>query len=136
MIRIRGLDHVVIRANDAAALTQFYCDVLGCTVEREVAEYAITQLRAGNALIDIVAVDGKLGRQGGAGPGDEGRNMDHFCLRLQDFDETAIRGHLARFGLTGSEIGQRYGADGYGPSIYIQDPEGNTVELKGGPTDT
>ena len=135
MLKIKGLDHVVIRAHDAEALTQFYCDVLGCTLEREVEEYAIRQLRAGNALIDIVAVDGKLGRAGGAGPGKEGRNMDHFCLRLEDFDEAAIRDHLAKFNVSGSETGRRYGADGFGPSIYIQDPEGNTVELKGGPTE-
>lgn len=134
MIRIKGLDHVVIRARNMEAMCAFYCDVLGCTVEREAsAELGLTQLRAGSALIDIVSVDGELGRAGGAPPGKEGRNMDHFCVFLEDFDEQEIRSHLASFNVSGSDLEQRYGAKGYGPSIYIQDPEGNTVELKGTP---
>ena len=47
----------------------------------------LIQLRAGSALIDIVPVEGGLGRAGGAPPGEEGRNMDHFCLRLERFDD-------------------------------------------------
>jgi len=131
MVRIRGLDHVVIRAINVDAMRAFYCDVLGCTVEREAQALGLTQLRAGDALIDIVSADGELGRAGGAPPGAEGRNMDHFCVVLESFDESLIRAHLAKFNVTGSALEQRYGAAGYGPSIYIQDPEGNTVELKG-----
>jgi glyoxylase I family protein len=135
MIKIRGLDHVVIRAKNAGAMIDFYCDVLGCTVERETStELGLTQLRAGNALIDIVSVDGGLGRAGGAAPGEGGRNMDHFCVYLEDFDESVIRMHLAKFDVHGSDLEQRYGAEGDGPSIYVQDPEGNTVELKGAPS--
>lgn len=132
MIRIRRLDHVVIRARDAQAMTEFYCDVLGCTVEkRSTPGFGLVQLRAGSSLIDIVAVDSQLGRMGGAAPGKEGLNMDHFCVRLEDFEEQAIRDHLERFAVVGSKLEMRYGAEGSGPSIYIQDPEGNTVELKG-----
>ena len=132
MIRIKGLDHVVIRAKKMEAMIAFYCDVLGCTVEREAsAEMGLTQLRAGSALIDIVSVDGLLGRRGGAPPGEGGRNMDHFCVFLENFDEATIRAHLDKFNVQGSDLEQRYGAEGYGPSIYLQDPEGNTVELKG-----
>jgi catechol 2,3-dioxygenase-like lactoylglutathione lyase family enzyme len=134
MIRIKALDHIVLRAANPETMIRFYCDVLGCVVEREASpELGLTQLRAGSALIDIVSVDGELGRLGGAAPGAEGRNMDHFCLYIEDFDEAEIRAHLSQFNLEGSEQAQRYGATGYGPSIYIQDPEGNTVELKGGP---
>ena len=134
MIRIKGLDHVVIRAKDAEAMIEFYCDVLGCPVERKTSpEFGLVQLRAGNSLIDIVAVDSELGRMGGNAPGKEGLNMDHFCVRLEHFEEEAIREHLARFGVVGSKLETRYGAEGKGPSIYIQDPEGNTVELKGPP---
>ncbi len=134
MIRIRGLDHVVIRAKNPEPMIEFYCHVLGCTVERKSSpEFGLVQLRAGTALIDIVSVDGELGRRGGAAPGADGRNMDHFCVRLEEFDETAIRTHLSRFGVQGSNLENRYGAEGDGPSIYIQDPEGNTVELKGPP---
>lgn len=132
MIRIRGLDHVVLRTKNMEEMIGFYCDVLGCSVERKLSpEFGLVQLRAGNSLIDIVSVEGKIGRSGGSAPGREGRNMDHFCVRLEGFDEAAIRAHLSRFGVHGSELEIRYGADGNGPSIYIQDPEGNTVELKG-----
>lgn len=134
MIAIRGLDHLVLRTASVEAMIGFYCDVLGCAVERKLSpEFGLVQLRAGDSLIDIVSVDGELGRQGGAAPGKQGRNMDHFCVRLEDFDEAAIRAHLSRFGVQGSALETRYGAEGNGPSIYITDPEGNTVELKGPP---
>ena len=135
MIRIKGLDHVVIRARDAEAMIEFYCVVLGCVVEkRSSPEIGLVQLRAGNSLIDIVAVDSEIGRKGGAAPGQQGRNMDHFCVRVEPFKEEAIRAHLAQYGVVGSKLETRYGAEGNGPSIYIQDPKGNTVELKGPPT--
>ncbi len=135
MIQIKGLDHVVIRAQDAEVMTEFYCDVLGCVVERRSSpELGLVQLRAGDSLIDIVSVDGEIGRMGGATPGKDGRNMDHFCVRLESFKEEVIREQLERFGVIGSKLETRYGAEGNGPSIYIQDPEGNTVELKGPPS--
>lgn len=131
-MRIKALDHIVIRARDADTLIRFYCDVLGCIVERESSrEVGLVQLRAGASLIDVVTVDGLLGRKGGAAPGNEGRNLDHFCVSLDSFDEQQIRNHLDRHGIEGSVTESRYGAEGFGPSIYIQDPEGNTVELKG-----
>jgi glyoxylase I family protein len=132
-IRIETLDHVVLRARDPARLEAFYCEVLGCTVEKVQAEIGLIQLRAGAALIDLVDVSGKLGRAGGAPPGRGGRNMDHFCLRLARFDAAAIRAHLAAHGIDAPEPVGRYGAKGEGPSIYIEDPEGNVVELKAPP---
>jgi glyoxylase I family protein len=135
MIRIRALDHVVIRAKDLDRMIAFYRDVLGCKVERQSSpEFGLVQLRAGTSLIDLVSVDGELGRKGGAAPGEDGHNMDHFCVRLDEFDESRIREHLSRFGVEGSPLETRYGAEGPGPSIYIKDPEGNTVELKGPPS--
>ena len=82
---------------------------------------------------DLIPLDGKLGREGGAGPGKEGRNVDHFCLRLERFDESALRAHLRDHGIDPGETVQRYGAEGDGPSIYIKDPDGNTFELKAPP---
>ena len=129
------MDHVVLRAKDPERLIEFYCQVLGCTVERRTSpEIGIVQLRAGNALIDILTVDSELGRLGGGAPGKGRRNLDHFCVRLEAFNEEAIRAHLTRHGIEGSKLETRYGAEGNGPSIYIQDSEGNTVELKGPPT--
>ncbi len=133
MIKIRNIDHVVIRASDVPALLRFYTEVLGCTVEKVQEGIGLTQLRAGSALIDLVDVTGEIGRQGGAAPGAEGRNMDHFCLRLDPFDAEAIVDHLRRHGIDPGPVQRRYGAEGSGPSIYIADPEGNTVELKGPP---
>jgi glyoxylase I family protein len=132
-IAIREIDHVVLRVRDMARVRDFYCAVLGCRVEKVQESLGLVQLRAGRSLIDLASVDGEIGRAGGAAPGHEGRNMDHFCLRVEAFDPAAIKAHLAAHGVSHGEIATRYGADGIGPSIYIVDPEGNTVELKGPP---
>ncbi len=133
MITVREIDHLVLRVSDAAAMLAFYRDVLGCPVERRQDEIGLIQLRAGRSLIDLVPIDGALGRAGGAAPGREGRNLDHFCLRVEPFDEAAIRRRLAAHGIDAGPLATRYGAEGEGPSIYLADPEGNVVELKGPP---
>ena len=131
--RLVAIDHVVLRVGDLERARAFYCGVLGCAFEKWQAEFGLLQLRAGASLIDLVSLDGPLGRMGGAAPGREGRNVDHFCLRLDAFDEPALRAHLAAHGITAGKVEQRYGAEGTGPSLYINDPEGNVVELKGPP---
>jgi glyoxylase I family protein len=131
MIHIQEIDHLVLRVMNADRMLAFYCDVLGCDVERRLDDIGLIQLRAGRALIDLVPVDGKLGKMGGGAPGREGRNLDHFCLRVAPFDEEAIRRHLERHGVEAGETAMRYGADGVGTSIYVPDPEGNVIELKG-----
>lgn len=131
--RLRGIDHLVLRVRDLAAMQAFYRDVLGCTVERHQQAIGLLQLRAGDSLIDLVDVDGKLGRMGGAAPGEEGHNLDHLCLQVDPFDLEAIVGHLRAHGVRVGEFGSRYGAEGEGPSQYLFDPEGNMVELKGPP---
>jgi len=133
MIHLREIDHIVLRIVDLERMTRFYCDVLGCRVERRQDEIGLVQLRAGRSLVDLVPVDGKLGRAGGAAPGREARNVDHFCFRVEPFDEAAIRAHLAAHGVEAGPTSSRYGAEGEGPSIYLDDPEGNVVELKGPP---
>jgi glyoxylase I family protein len=134
LFSIRQLDHIVLRVRDLETMRSFYMDVLGCTAERDQPGLGLYQLRAGASLIDLITVDGKLGRAGGAAPGHEGRNLDHFCLRIEPYDEPALRAWLASKGVAVGETGQRYGAEGEGPSLYLSDPEGNTVELKGPPT--
>ena len=133
MICIREIDHIVLRVVDLARMLDFYCGALGCPVEKRQDEIGLVQLRAGSSLIDLVPIDGKLGRMGGAAPGVEGRNMDHFCLRVEPFDAAAIHAHLAAHGVAAGAVESRYGAEGEGPSIYVTDPEGNVVELKGPP---
>ena len=128
---MRGLDHIVLRVVDLPRMLAFYHEVLGCTDEREQPELGLYQLRAGASLIDLVTLDGKLGARGGAAPGKEGRNLDHFALAIEPFDRDALGAHLAAHDVAIIEEGPRYGAEGEGPSIYIRDPEGNVVELKG-----
>jgi glyoxylase I family protein len=131
--RLRKLDHVVLRVVDLEASLKFYLQVIGCTMEKEQAGIGLYQVRAGDSLIDLVPIDEPLGRMGGAAPAVEGRNLDHFAVQIAPFDLDAIRGHLANFGVEIGEVGQRYGAEGSGPSVYIRDPDGNVVELKGPP---
>jgi glyoxylase I family protein len=133
MFKIREIDHVVLRVISLDDMIHFYCNVLGCGIERRQDEIGLVQLRAGTSLVDLVPVDGKLGRVGGAAPGKEGRNMDHFCFRVEPFDEAGIRRHLKKNGVEAEPTMSRYGAEGEGPSIYMTDPEGNVVELKGPP---
>jgi glyoxylase I family protein len=131
MLKLREIDHVVLRVRDIAAMGRFYCDVLGAKHVAYRAEYGMTHLRAGASMIDLVAVEGPLGRAGGAAPGAGGRNMDHLCLRVEPFDQEAIVAHLKAHGVAVGDIRTRYGAEGNGVSIYLADPEGNMVELKG-----
>jgi glyoxylase I family protein len=130
-IQTIGLDHIVLRVVDKDRMVAFYRDVLGCPVEWDRPDLGMTHMRVGASLIDLVTVDGKLGRMGGAAPGAEARNLDHFALAVRPFDEATIRAHLTAHGVEIGEQAPRFGADGEGPSIYIKDPEGNTVELKG-----
>jgi glyoxylase I family protein len=131
MIPISHIDHVVLRVVNLEAMLAFYCSALSCRIERRQDEIGLIQLRAGSCLLDLIPVDGKLGRMGGAAPDKEGRNMDHLCFRVEPFDEMAIRRHLASCGVEAGPVEARYGAEGNGPSIYVTDPEGNVIELKG-----
>jgi glyoxylase I family protein len=128
--KVAGIDHIVLRVRDLGRALAFYRDVLGCTFEREQRELGLTQLRAGRCLIDLVTADGPLGARLGAAGG--GPNLEHFCLSLEPFEERSLTRHLAAHGIAAGEAEPRYGAEGEGPSFYIEDPDGNRVELKGG----
>ena len=119
MIHIREIDHVVLRCVDLDQMLAFYRDVLCCPPESF--QSGLIQLRAGRSLVDLVPASEPVG----------GRNMDHLCLRVEPFDPAAITIHLKAHGVVPGDVVQRSGADGPGPSIYIHDPEGNMVELKG-----
>ena len=128
---IAGIDHIVLRTSQLEKMLRFYCDVLGCRVERELPpETGLVQLRAGTALIDIVPVDSELGRAGGGPPTATENNMDHFCLLLEPISPQQLTEHLKQHKVSVGDFAKRYGSEGFGDSIYIQDPEGNTVELK------
>jgi len=130
---LKQIDHVVLRIADLNRSLHFYRDVLGCTLDKVQDTIGLWQVRAGSSLIDLIPLDGALGRIGGTAPGKEGRNLDHFAIQITPFDEPAIRAYLAAHGVAVADSGSRYGAQGDGPSIYVLDPDGNTVELKGPP---
>lgn len=131
VFQIKHLDHVVLRVRDLARSVEFYTKVLGCPIKKKNDKYAMIHLGAGGSMIDLVDVQGPLGAVGGKAPEKEGHNLDHFCLRVDPFDETAILEHLQAFGVTASKAVMRYGAEGDGFSIYCFDPDGNQIELKG-----
>ena len=132
-IQIKGIDHIVLLVSDVKRSIDFYCDALGCSVDRERPDLGLYHLRAGTAFIDLVDIYGKLGNKSSGSLKAEGRNVDHFALRIEPFVEQDISSHLAAFDVMVGEVFQRYGADGDGPSIYISDPDNNTIELKGAP---
>ena len=128
---VQHIDHIVLRVKDLQRSIEFYNQVFGAEVVRRNEPLGLVHLRAGTSMIDLVDLQGQLGRQGGSGAGAEGRNVDHFCLRIEPFDEAALVEHLQRFGLHVDKAARRFGAEGYGLSLYCLDPDGNQVELKG-----
>ncbi len=131
MLDIAGIDHIVLRTTRLNAMLAFYCDILGCQVERETTpELGLTQLRAGNALIDLVDCDSQLGQMVKNPPDPDSLNLDHFCLQIQADSITEICQFLTEKKVAYSEPANRYGAQGFGLSVYLSDPDGNTIELK------
>ena len=102
-ISILGLDHVVLRTENPEALVAFYQRLFACEVERTVGDF-LWQLRIGDSLLDVIK-----GERTGA-------NLDHFCLRVANYDEAQILSYLESVGVEASSAGEIYGAQGFGPS--------------------
>jgi glyoxylase I family protein len=128
-VAVTGLDHVVLRVKSLERAIEFYGTVLGCPVERELQTPRLVQMRAGTSMIDLVP----CGPDEPPGISMGGRNMEHYAIRIAKMDVPVLTAHLAKHGIDAGEVRRRYGAEGYGSSIYITDPDGNTVELKGPP---
>jgi len=129
---IKRIDHLVLRVQDLQRAVAFYRDVLGCTVARERPTLGMVHLHAGASMIDLVSVDGALGSRGGPAAGAQGRNLEHLCLRIEPFDEAGLREHLKMHGVVvDGQVSSNLGAEGDGLSLYLRDPDGNGVELKG-----
>jgi glyoxylase I family protein len=131
---VLNIDHLVFRVTDLERSIAFYEEVLGCKVVKRRDDLGLIHLRAGRSMIDLVSIDGRLGQRGGDAPGAGARNVDHLCLRIEPFEEQSLIRHLAMHDVepTGT-VSNNFGAEGFGPSLYIYDPDGNLVELKGPP---
>jgi catechol 2,3-dioxygenase-like lactoylglutathione lyase family enzyme len=121
--QVLRLDHVVLAVSDLQRAEAFYSRLLGAHVERRLENPKLVQLRTGDSLLDLVP----------GAPDPAHPNMAHYCFRIDPFDEAAIHAHLQSLGVTPENSGERYGADGHGPSIYLRDPDHNQIELKGPP---
>jgi len=131
MFKIKRLDHLVIKTTNIKEMMSFYCFILGYKIQRDsLKETGLLELSAGESMIDLFDSkhESNLNRLSGES---KNNNIDHFCILLDNFDETDIKVHLKSFGVACSEIEMNYGSSGYGPSVYIHDPDGNKVELKG-----
>lgn len=129
---IQRIDHLVLRVQSLDRSIAFYSALLGCEVVRRRDDLGLVHLRAGVSMIDLISIDGELGRKGGAAAGGEGRNLDHLCLRIEPFDAAALLAHLRAEGVThDGQVHDNFGAEGQGPSLYFDDPDGNSIELKG-----
>jgi catechol 2,3-dioxygenase-like lactoylglutathione lyase family enzyme len=129
---LEGIDHILLLVSGMKAAVHFYTDVLGCTVEGALPQYGMLQLRAGAALIDLVDIaspEATWAKPPVAG----GRNFDHLCLALGAHDEAKLRQHLARHHVEIIEEGVHGGSRGESLSLYVRDPSGNVIELKGPP---
>lgn len=134
---IERLDHLVLRTTDIERLVAFY-EGFGFAVARRVDKLGLVQLRAGASMIDIIDVTGAVAEMGGSteAPDLSVRNMDHFAVRVNPFNEEEILAFCAAQNIQATPLPfPLYGADGFGPSIYATDPDGNVFELKGPPNE-
>ena len=133
MIKVKMIDHIVLRTEQLDEMIHFYSQVLGCKVERTLpAHVGLTQLRAGKSLIDLVSMDSELGRAGGPPPSGIEKNVDHFCLQIEAITEENLREWLESNDIEVGDFAVRYGAEAFGSSVYIRDPDNNIVELRHG----
>jgi glyoxylase I family protein len=126
-LKVAEIDHVVLRCRDQNRAYDFYTRILGLSEERRIAQIGLIQLRAGRSMIVLGPATGPRV--------ETGLNVDHLCIGIEarDLNEVAayLRGQSVE---VMGEPAMRYGAHGAGLSIYVRDPEGNTVELKQMPT--
>jgi catechol 2,3-dioxygenase-like lactoylglutathione lyase family enzyme len=122
-IRITGLDHIVLVCTDVERSLAWYCDELGLEGVR------VDEWRSGDAPVPSVRVDERAIIDLVAGER-SGVNMDHVCLVVEPTDLAALASS-GRFDVVGNgAVDGLFGAQGYATSLYVRDPDGNTVELR------
>lgn len=129
---VERIDHLLLLVDGMERSLAFYQEVLGCTLQGRLPQFAMAELRAGTSMIDLVdvaAAEGQWARP--AAPG--GRNLDHLCLALGPHREAELRRHLAAHGVEIIEEGRHGAAGDNSLSLYLRDPSGNVIELKSSP---
>ncbi len=126
-MRVIGLDHIVVNVKDVDQAIDFYGGVLGMEVLREEqfrkGEVGFVSVRASGGTI----VDLRPNEQTPGGP----VNIDHFCLAVEASNMEALLAELSNKGVEiAGPVGNRWGAQGDGPSFFIRSPEGNRIEIK------
>ena len=119
MLKIQGIDHIVLRTNQIDRMQTFYCEVLGCQVAKINEAVGLVHLRAGDQLIDLLRVKHPSA----------GKNLEHFCLRIQSFNYPDLQKYFHRHGIEPLRYGNRYSGLGQGYSFYVSDPDGNEIEF-------
>jgi len=123
MVRVLGLDHLVLRCTDVEASLTFYCEQLGLEAVR------VEQWHQGEAPFPSVRVDATTIIDLLAGVRD-GTNLDHLCLVLAATDLHALAAS-GQFHVVGEgAVDGLFGAQGLATSLYVRDPDGNVVELR------
>jgi catechol 2,3-dioxygenase-like lactoylglutathione lyase family enzyme len=120
-LRVTGFDHLVLNVADAERSVAFYCEGLGLEPVR-VAEWRRGEVPFPSVRVDAATIIDLLEAPR------SGENANHFCVTVEpsDFDSLKASG---RFDVVDGP-GRRFGARGEGTSIYIRDPDANTVELR------
>ncbi len=118
-----------MRVTNIEKSIHFYRDILGCPEKR--ISNGLYQYQAGASMIDLVPIKEALSQNSDYRPTETCRNVAPFALTLAEFDEEAIVTYLEANDIKVERSGRRFGAQGYGPSVYFKDPDGNFIELKG-----
>ncbi|MFF3326713.1 VOC family protein [Streptomyces sp. NPDC002889] len=125
-MRVKGFDHLVLNVQDVERALEFYCGPLGLEPVR------VDEWRAGDVSFPSVRVSPDtiidlLSRPRGES------NVDHICLVVEPLDWQQVVDSGEFTVLDGPAA--RFGARGEAQSIYVQDPDGNVVELRWYPQD-
>ncbi len=130
-LKVKEMDHIVLNTSDIKRSLDFYGRVLGLDVERleeyEKGEVGFPSVRInGDTIIDLFARkdDGKPAEGSGL-------NLNHYCIvaDVPAFQELMTYLRKNDVPIRG-EPASRWGARGRGTSIYVQDPDGNELELR------